>query len=373
MRTSVLIPFENAKASLPALLKALAGIAKKRNDLEFLFVDRASSDDSRALIEAARLPASRVLIESHQGLAEALNLGLSEARGENILLLVGNARPAAAWAAAMEAALGEFDLVVGSTLSQAPKKGLYGQLAARLFTGHSARTARAQGHALPWGPADNLAFRRGLLERVGIFSAEAGGACDIDWCWRALLKGAKITFAEKAEVSVSRESERGALLRMFEGFGQGEAWLHRTYAFLLSPEDRSPDPLISSVEAFSRLRYHSQAAKVRELAPALEEVATAFACGVRVGYERPHRQCPLERELPKVAISWKSGKKAVSVFVPGKGLAQLEGKPAELWEALQNASTDEEAVRLCMRLFHLKEKAAAREVHDFRQSLSPES
>jgi glycosyltransferase involved in cell wall biosynthesis len=372
MRTSVLVPLENCKPKLPALLKALAAVTKKSPELEILFVDNNSTDGSRELLESSRPPRARLLTESRTGTAEDLNCGLREAKGELILLLDPGAQPAPNWALEMERALEENDLVVGEILSLPPKKPTpHGQLAAHLFSGHSKRTAHAQGHALPWGPAGNLGFRRELLDKAGIFSVEAAGAFDIDWCWRALLKGARLAFAEKAVVRLVRENERLALLRRFEQFGLGEAWLHRTYAFLLSPEDREPDALTSAVEAFTRLRHYSQAAKSKAFAPALEEVATAFACGVRIGYERPHRNCPLARENPVQAISWRSGDKTVSVFVPGKGLAQLEGKPLKLWEALRENLEEEDVVRLCMRLFKLQHKAAVREVHEFRKSLSP--
>jgi len=373
MKTSILIPVYNEAKQIPALLKALALVEKKTKDLaEFIFVDNGSTDGGRELLEAAKLPKARVLSESRKGFAEPLNKALSEANGDLLLFLDADALPDAGWAIAMQRALRESDLVVGQTFSLAyPKPTIYGKLAAKLFVGHSERTAHARGHALPWGPTCNLGARRTLVEKVGPFSPEATSAFDIDWCWRALLKGAKLTYAENAKVKHLRRNERRDLLEQFERYGLGEAWLHRTYAFLLSPEDQSPDPLLAAVDAFQRLRHQSEAASVKGFTSALEEVSAAFAGGVRMGYERQHRGCPLERVAPPQAISWRSGPKSVTLFVPGKGITNLAGKPLQLWEAIQAGENEASLVGLFRRLFKSSEEEAKHVLHDFRKNIEP--
>lgn len=372
MKTSILIPVFNEAKQLPALLKALQAVQKKTKGLEIIFVDNNSTDGSREALEAAKLPGARVFSESRRGFAEPLNKALSEATGELLLFLDADALPDPNWAAAMQKALTENELVVGNTASMLPRAPtVYGKLAARLFEGHSERTAHARGHALPWGPTCNLGARRSLVEKVGPFSPEATSAFDIDWCWRSLLKGAKIAYCPAAKVKHLRRNGRRELLEQFERYGLGEAWLHRTYSFLLSPEDQSPDPLISSVEAFQRLRHHSEAAKLKPLAGALEEVATAFAGGVRMGYERAHRDCPLERTTPGAAIVWWADAKTLTLFVPGKGITNLGGKQLQLWEAIQAGDDHATLVRLFRKLFKSSEEEAAHVVHDFRKSLEP--
>lgn len=373
MKTSVLIPVFNEALHIPSLLRTLAPVIRKAKDLEILFIDNGSTDGSPEMLEAAKLPGSRVLREPRRGFAEPLNRGISEASGDLLLFLDADALPAPNWAVEMEKALAACDLAVGQTLSLAPKKRTpYAQVAMKLFAGHSERTAHARGHALPWGPTCNLGIRRTLLEKVGPFSPEATSAFDIDWCWRAVLQGARLEYVAKAKVQHARRTERRALLEQFERYGMGEAWLHRTYAFLLSPEDQSADPLLAGVDAFRRLRYLSDAAKVKALAPVLDEVAAAFAGGVRLGYERPHRECPLERAVPERAISWRNGRQAVTVFVPGKGLAVMSGKQLQLWQALANGATDAELTKLFRKLFKASEHDAHHEAEEFRRSLEVE-
>ena len=370
MKTSILIPVFNEARNIPALLRAVALTTKKTKDLEILFVDNGSTDGGFEMLEAARLPGSRVVTEARRGFAEPMNKALSEAAGELLLFLDADALPEAGWLAAMEKSLGGADLVVGQTISLAPKKPTpYGKMAMKLFLGHSERTAHARGHALPWGPTCNLGVRRALFEKVGPFSPEATSAFDIDWCWRAVLKGARLAFCKDAVVKHARRNERRALLEQFERYGLGEAWLHRTYAFLLSPGDQEPDPLLSGVDAFRRLRYLSDAAKAKSLVPVLDEVAAAFAGGVRLGYDRPHRDCPLDRAVPAAPVSWWNNPNTVTVFVPGKGLAVLKGKQLQLWQAMQAGDDDAALTKLFMRLFKVKEHEARHELHEFRSSL----
>ena len=376
MKTSVLIPVHNEALQLPSLFRALRALAKKSPGLELLFIDNASTDGSAEMITAENLPGARLLKESRKGFAEPLNKGLAESSGELVLFLDADAVPAPDWASAMQKALASADLVVGETTTLAPKDykakpTLYGRLAAKLFEGHSERTAHARGHALPWGPTCNLGVRRSLIEKVGPFSPEATSAFDIDWCWRGLLKGGRIAYSKAAKVKHKRRQGRRELLEQFERYGLGEAWLHRTYAFLLQDEDRQPDPLLSAVDAFSRLRHHSEASKLKAFAPVLDEVATAFASGVRLGYERPHRECPLERTAPAAAIAWHDGPKSVTLFVPGKGVTTLGGKQLELWKAIQDGQSEEALVKLFRRLFKASEEEAEHVLHDFRRNLEP--
>ena len=127
----------------------------------------------------------------------------------------------------------------------------------------------------------------------------------------------------------------------------------------------------------SYIRDHIEEVRVglrnRGLDPdkALEEIAAAFASGVRAGFERPYRQCPLDRKPPSQPISWECGSGAHSVFVPGKGLAQLGGKEAKMWEALREGATPEALAALAHKLYRLPPHAARQQAEAFRRALSP--
>lgn len=368
MKISILIPVLNEAKHLPRLFKALSSL----KEAEIVLVDNKSEDGSLALLTAfaAHRKNVKILTEARRGFAEPLNRAVSEASGEILLFLDADATPSPGWLKAMIAATENADLVVGETVSAKGKLSPYGKLSAKLFHQHSRRASRAEGHALPWGPTCNLAVKKVWFENVGPFSSEAAGAFDIDFCWRAVLAGARIAYAPKAVVMHERRNERDQLLQQFDRYGLGEAWLHRTYSFLLGAESKG-DPLQAGVEAFTRLRHQSSAAKVKSLALPLEEVAVAFASGVRLGYERPHRACPLERPYPAKSIGWWMNAKEMAIFVPGKGLTSLMGKPLEIWLGMREGKSKAELTALFQKLFRIEAEEAGPALDEFIAELSP--
>lgn len=85
MKLSVLLPVRDAAATLPEALESILG-QRGAPPFEVVCVDDASSDGSRALLEAAARRDSRVQVVRGEGrgLVAALNLGLSRCRGSYI-------------------------------------------------------------------------------------------------------------------------------------------------------------------------------------------------------------------------------------------------------------------------------------------------
>lgn len=370
MKISVIVPVLNEEKNLPGLFKALLVQAK---EAQIILVDNGSEDKSIKLLEefSSRHKDTSILHEPKRGFAEPLNRAVAEASGDLLLFLDADAAPAPGWLKAMVSASRSADLIVGETLSKLKDKPTpYGRLAVKMFRSHSKRTAHAIGHALPWGPTCNLGVHRSWLKTVGPFSSEAAGAFDIDFCWRMVLAGARIGFAPKAVVYHERRNERGSLLRQFDRYGQGEAWLSRTYSKILGT-DSPENPLLAGVEAFLRLKYGSGLNTQASLQRVLDEVAAAFSAGVRTGYERPYRTCPLERKAPAIAASWWAGKDQMNVFVPGKGLTTLSGKPLKIWLAKLEGKSHTELESLFRKLFKASEEEAEHALAEFLSELSP--
>ncbi|MCR5547226.1 MAG: glycosyltransferase [Bacteroidales bacterium] len=87
MRVSVIIPFYNVSKYIAACANSL--LTQTFNDVEFIFVDDASPDDSRAILERviASHPERNARIISHtvnKGLPAARNTGLQSATGDYI-------------------------------------------------------------------------------------------------------------------------------------------------------------------------------------------------------------------------------------------------------------------------------------------------
>lgn len=367
---SVLIPVLNEAQNLPALFRGLQPVLKAEKT-EIIFIDNGSEDNSLSLLtDFCRQSGARLLVEAQRGFAQPLNRGLAEAKGELLLFLDADAIPSAGWLKAMREALATADLVVGETESKISGKATaYGKVSLALFKGHSRNTATAHGYALPWGPTCNLGAKRAVFDHVDLFSPEAGGAFDIDWCWRALLGGFTIAFAPKAKITHFRRNDRTSLLAQFDRYGRSEAWLQRTYAFL-NGEAENEDSLIASVDAFNRLRARGQGLKGKAEQTALAEACIAFASGVRAGYVGFFRPCNLPRKRPSQAVAWKNQTGGVTVFIPGKGVTEFAGKGLQAWEAVRAGATDAELAKLMTKLFKVPPKYALGEAREFRKALA---
>jgi GT2 family glycosyltransferase len=81
---SVLLPFYEAAATLPACLESL--LAQSETDWELVAVDDGSTDDGPRLLAeaAAHEPRVRLLRRPHRGLVGALNAGLTACRGRYV-------------------------------------------------------------------------------------------------------------------------------------------------------------------------------------------------------------------------------------------------------------------------------------------------
>ncbi|MBP3256401.1 MAG: glycosyltransferase [Bacteroidales bacterium] len=89
MKFSIIIPVYNAEGSLKASLDSL--LAQSFRDVEVVFVDDCSTDDSPAMmhcfLEESGLPGRILRQEKNGGVAAARNRGLQEAQGEYLLFL----------------------------------------------------------------------------------------------------------------------------------------------------------------------------------------------------------------------------------------------------------------------------------------------
>src|SRR5690606_14687205 len=115
-------------------------------------------------------------------------------------------------------------------------------------------------------------------------------------------------------------------------------------------------------------KNHALASKRKNLP--LDEVAAAFAAGVRVGHERALAPCPERRGLPEKAIGWSSGKNEVTVFVPGKGVAQLKGKLVQHWAARAGGAEEEAPVTLFDKRPRSTHKYAHHEIESYLEALT---
>lgn len=170
---SVILPVLNQAAHLPISLPALLAQEALEPWDEVVVVDNGSTDGSEAIARA--YPTVRVLREAKRGSYAARNCGIRASSGEVVIFLDPDCRPRAGWLAAALAALEDPDteLVMGPRF-YAPRRHL------RWLQGYENGKIQwllreGRGEKL-FGYTNNMAVRRSLLERLGLFEELARGA-----------------------------------------------------------------------------------------------------------------------------------------------------------------------------------------------------
>src|SRR4051794_38546662 len=121
---TVIVPFLNAERTIGALLRGLESLRPAElGAAEFVFVDNGSTDAGAALVEAAQIAQSRLVVEPTPGVSAARNRGLAVARGDVIALIDSDCVPSRHWLRELVAPFGDpaVHLVAGGLASFPPK------------------------------------------------------------------------------------------------------------------------------------------------------------------------------------------------------------------------------------------------------------
>ncbi|HTS33584.1 MAG TPA: glycosyltransferase [Thermoplasmata archaeon] len=185
---SVVITVKNEEPHLSQLLESLL---VQEPPFEVIVVDAASRDRTLAIAReyARRHPGLYRAIERSGSRGVGRNVGVSAARGEWVAFIDGDCFADSQWLAVVRRALRQSPVVAGRTVIVG--KSNYGQLErVELFE---------SGYDVTY-PSCNLAYHRGLFQRLGGFDTRFVTAEDIDLNLRAVEAGASIRYEPQAVV-----------------------------------------------------------------------------------------------------------------------------------------------------------------------------
>jgi glucosyl-dolichyl phosphate glucuronosyltransferase len=208
MNASVIIATSNRAADLRETLASLAGI-RLPGTVELIVVDNGSTDDTRHIVEHAAtwfpFPV-QYLFEPEKGKYAALNAGIKSARGQIIAATDDDARFEPGWLEQAAAGLGRqaCEFVGGRVLPiwggprpiwLTERSSLHMKVIALLDHGASVREF---GHEISWPLGVNVAYRRDVFDRVGLFDNRLGrkagtlrNQAQREWHLRARAAGAR--------------------------------------------------------------------------------------------------------------------------------------------------------------------------------------
>lgn len=220
---SVIVCTYQRAASLKDTLAALKRLRVPAGfRAEFIVVDNNSSDHTRNVVEEfqADWEALRYTFEAAQGLSHARNHGIAAARGQYILFTDDDVLPEEDWLERIVSGLDSYQAdACGGYIAPIWETPPPAWLTERFYGFLAVRTDREDDYILdsstqlPFGA--NMAFRRAVFERVGLFDTERGrkgkvlaSGEDGEMFERILAAGLKAVFLGKARVHHKVEAFR---------------------------------------------------------------------------------------------------------------------------------------------------------------------
>jgi glucosyl-dolichyl phosphate glucuronosyltransferase len=243
---SVVVCTRNRAEILAQSSVALLAVDYPPDRWEVIIVDNRSTDDTLAVAQeiARRRPDLVQVVEERElGLSATRNAGIRRARGEIIAFADDDSFPEPAWLRTLVAALlAEDALVVGGAVEpwfQGERPAWFTDRYLVYVTDWDKGPEVQELKYNDYPRGANMAFRREVFERFGLFSTHLGYkgdrlvSCDeIEICLRVERGGGRILYIPGARVRHITAAERitpGWLARRFEGQAHSEAildWRH---------------------------------------------------------------------------------------------------------------------------------------------------
>ncbi|MEL6382928.1 MAG: glycosyltransferase [Cyanobacteria bacterium J06626_18] len=311
---SVIVPIYNGEADVPALSQTLFAQTYPAERVEYLLVDNGSQDQTSDLLKAAIAQAntqgqtatylSETAIQSSYA---ARNRGIQAAKGEILVFTDADCQPQPTW---LE------ELVV--PFSNSAVGAVAGEIAAlpgnNWLEQHAEQTnTLSQTHTLahsfcPYGQTANLAVRRSVFEKIGLFRPYLTTGGDADLCWRLQRQGGwELCFASQAIVRHRHRQTLAELRSQWRRYGKSNRYLHELHGI----------PLMRSI-AQSEIRYRLARWLIKELpaagyrvltrkAPPIALVETPLALYCQVARSAGQKQAQLPPEARQIAAIADSG------------------------------------------------------------------
>jgi glycosyltransferase involved in cell wall biosynthesis len=222
-RVSVIIPFRNGAAELPALVAALTQQTLPPAEFEVLLVDDASTDGGADWLRDRLRPGWQLLSHAvSRGSYAARNTGLKHASAENLAFTDVDCRPTADWLEQGVAALAASPRVAGRIHFEHSRSPSVVELVdmGRFFRQHQYVN---EGFAA----TANLFARRSVFDTVGGFDEALRWGGDYEIGRRCLRAGIPIVYSERVVVNHHPRASLGDLLRKGEHVGYGAGQIAR--------------------------------------------------------------------------------------------------------------------------------------------------
>lgn len=235
---SVIVPVYNGEDEIHDTIDCLLAQDYPSDRVEFLIVDNHSRDRTSDVIARYARDHNNLFLlreDQIQSSYAARNTGIRHAKSDLLVFTDADCRPEPQWLRGLADAFAdpEVSLVAGQIYALTPKSFL------ERFAEYN--ETLSQKHTLahpfcPYGQTANLAVRRDVFDRIGLFRPYLTTGGDADLCWRALREtGGRIELAPTAIVRHRHRSSLKELRKQWYRYGVSHRYLHQLHGVALFP------------------------------------------------------------------------------------------------------------------------------------------
>lgn len=226
VEVTVVLPTRNGAGTIRRQLDALSR-QEWSSSWEVVVSDNGSTDDTVAVVASYcdKLPALKIVNSSDRvGATHARNVGVAAARGHSVVFCDDDDEVALGWLAAFGNALREHEFVAG--MLEMTKLNASWTRDPRQPDG----IRQVDPPFLPYAFSAVLGIRRRLHLAIGGFNEEfLGGAEDVDYCFRAQLRGADLHYAPEVVVHYRIRRDLRAIYGQARSYSRGDVLLYKKY------------------------------------------------------------------------------------------------------------------------------------------------
>jgi cellulose synthase/poly-beta-1,6-N-acetylglucosamine synthase-like glycosyltransferase len=243
IKVSVIVPIYNGEADLPSLIECLEAQTYPCDRVEYLLVNNNSSDRTAQILEnaAASNPTETITIhhlteDKIQSSYAARNNAIRVAKGEILAFTDADCRPLPDWLEKLVVPFANptVGIVVGE-LAALPGNTVLEQYAERCQL--MAQKWLVEHTFLPYGQTANLAIRKQVFEKVGLFRPYLTTGGDADICWRIQQQtDYKLEYAPQAIIRHRHRSNLQDFKSQWRRYGTSNQYLHQLYGVSLMRE-----------------------------------------------------------------------------------------------------------------------------------------
>jgi cellulose synthase/poly-beta-1,6-N-acetylglucosamine synthase-like glycosyltransferase len=245
---SVIVPIYNGEEDLADLLNCLTQQTYPKEKTEYFLVDNNSSDRTPDILANAVEKANREGLRFHhltekqiQSSYAARNAGIKASFGEILVFTDMDCRPYPNWVEEMVKPFTNPSIgIVAGELIALKGDSFLEQYAERVEMMN--QKFLLEHPFCPYGQTANLAIRKSILEKVGLFRPYLTTGGDADICWRIQQEtNYKLEYAPQAIIQHRHRSNFKSFRSQFRRYGSSNRYLHELHGVQLMRECTTQD------------------------------------------------------------------------------------------------------------------------------------